>query len=62
MGIKERGSVALEYVIVSSFALVVAIATVAVVTQLSKRQIREMGERLGLDLEDALAQYSWFEE
>ena len=47
----EKGSVALEYVLVTTFATVLAIAMLGVVTSLTKEQLRKMSEKVGLDMD-----------
>ncbi len=47
---KEKGSIALEYVLVTTFATVAAIAMLGIVTHVSKDQLQKLASKLGFDM------------
>lgn|GEM_PF-3466192 len=49
---KAAGSVALEYVLVSTFGLLVAVASIGFVGKMFKDRLDKMAEKLGLDATD----------
>ncbi len=46
----EKGSIALEYVLVTTFATVLAIALLGMVTHVSQDQIQKLATKLGFDM------------
>ena len=48
---KEKGSIALEYVLVTTFATILAIALLGMVTKISKEKLQKMATKLGFDVE-----------
>jgi len=49
---KIAGSAALEYVLVSTFGLLAAVASIAFVGKMFKDKMDKMGEKLGLEASD----------
>jgi hypothetical protein len=50
----QVGSVTMEYVIISTFALVISVAAVTMVAGLFKEKINSVNEKLGLKDEDKI--------
>jgi hypothetical protein len=51
---REFGGAAIEYVLVSLFATVFAVAAIAFVGKVVKAKMAEIGEKLGIDVEGEL--------
>ncbi len=49
---RQKGSVALEYVIITTFTTIVAIALLGLVTTLTKEKLHAMSEKLGIDTDE----------
>ena len=47
----QRGAAALEYIMVSTFAAVMALAAMAFVGKVVKEELTKLGSRLGVDAE-----------
>ena len=46
----EKGSIALEYVLVTTFTTVLAIALLGMITHVSKDQLQKLATKLGFDM------------
>lgn len=54
LGHTEAGSMALEYVLISAFAAIVALASITYVSDIIKRKIDLIEDRVGIEFSDDL--------
>ncbi len=50
--VREAGGVALEYVLVTTFAMVMSLAMLAIVTSVIESKLEVVAERLGIEWEE----------